>query len=115
MELNEHFVKLISQLSRQSEWPSPLVPAGLKAELRTYQHDGFAWLAFLRRYGLGACLADDMGLGKTVQFIAYLLHVKETTLERKEKRLPSLLICPTSVLGNWQKELERFAPSLQVI
>lgn len=93
----------------------PPVPSGLKAELRPYQHEGFAWLAFLRQYGLGACLADDMGLGKTVQFIAYLLHVKETTPKRDEKRLPSLLICPTSVLGNWQKELERFAPSLRVM
>lgn len=115
VELNEHLVKLIGQLGRQSEWPSLPVPAGLKAELRSYQHDGFAWLAFLRRYGLGACLADDMGLGKTVQFIAYLLHVKETAMEREERRLPSLLICPTSVLGNWQKELERFAPSLRVM
>ncbi|GAE06014.1 helicase, SNF2/RAD54 family [Paenibacillus sp. JCM 10914] len=87
----------------------------LKAELRTYQQDGFAWLSFLRRYGLGACLADDMGLGKTVQFIAYLLHMKEENMERRESRRPSLLICPTSVLGNWQKELARFAPSLDVM
>ncbi|MCJ8014541.1 DEAD/DEAH box helicase [Paenibacillus sp. KQZ6P-2] len=114
VELNEHLTKLIGQLGQQSEWPKLAVPAGLKAELRSYQYDGFSWLAFLRRFGLGACLADDMGLGKTVQFITYLLHLKENPLDA-DHRLPSLLICPTSVLGNWQKELNRFAPSLNVM
>ncbi|WP_422659432.1 DEAD/DEAH box helicase [Paenibacillus sp. EC2-1] len=114
VELNEHLVGLISQLQRQNEWPELPIPEGLQAELRTYQREGYAWLAFLRRFGLGACLADDMGLGKTVQFITYLLHVKETTTDQ-ESRLPSLLICPTSVLGNWQKELSRFAPSIRVM
>ncbi|WP_054954887.1 DEAD/DEAH box helicase [Paenibacillus dakarensis] len=114
VELNEYLLGLISQLQRQNEWPELPVPEGLHAELRTYQREGYAWLSFLRRFGLGACLADDMGLGKTVQFITYLLHVKETT-EGQESRLPSLLICPTSVLGNWQKELRRFAPSIRVM
>ncbi|GGH36464.1 DEAD/DEAH box helicase [Paenibacillus segetis] len=114
VELNEHLIKLMSQLGRQSEWPKLPVPSELRAELRTYQYDGYSWLAFLRRFGLGACLADDMGLGKTVQFIAYLLHLKETNMDG-DKALPSLLICPTSVLGNWQKELSRFAPSLRVM
>ncbi|MEC0234554.1 DEAD/DEAH box helicase [Paenibacillus kribbensis] len=114
VELNAHLLKLISQLGRQSEWPALDVPGGLQAELRTYQRDGYAWLAFLRRFGLGACLADDMGLGKTVQFIAYLLHLQEMAAETGV-RSNSLLICPTSVLGNWQKELSRFAPSLKVL
>jgi SNF2 family DNA or RNA helicase len=114
VELNEHLLKIMSQLKGQSEWPTLAVPAGLQAELRTYQQDGYAWLVFLRRFGLGACLADDMGLGKTVQFIAYLLHLKESTVDHKTN-FPSLLICPTSVLGNWQKELSRFAPSLRVM
>ncbi|MCQ6562361.1 DEAD/DEAH box helicase [Paenibacillus mendelii] len=114
VELNEHLVKLISQLGQQAEWPALEAPAGLRADLRSYQRDGFAWLAFLRRFGLGACLADDMGLGKTVQFIAYLLHVKEA-YGAQEAGSPSLLICPTSVLGNWQKELSRFAPTLTVM
>lgn len=114
VELNEHLIKLISQLGRQSEWPKLAVPSGLRAELRTYQYDGYSWLVFLRRFGLGACLADDMGLGKTVQFIAYLLHLQETRTDG-DTRCPSLLICPTSVLGNWQKELSRFAPSLKVM
>ncbi|MEX2416415.1 MAG: DEAD/DEAH box helicase [Paenibacillaceae bacterium] len=113
VELNEHLVKLIGQLGQQAEWPKLAVPAGLHAELRPYQQSGYAWLAFLRRFGLGACLADDMGLGKTVQFIAYLLHIQENTAE--DSKVPSLLICPTSVLGNWQKELTRFAPSLNVM
>ncbi|MEC0243698.1 DEAD/DEAH box helicase [Paenibacillus dokdonensis] len=114
VELNEHLVKLISQLGQQSEWPKLPVPSGLKAELRSYQYDGYSWLAFLRRFGLGACLADDMGLGKTVQFITYLLHLKESSADAAHRQ-PSLLICPTSVLGNWQKELSRFAPSLNVM
>ncbi|WP_139991372.1 DEAD/DEAH box helicase [Paenibacillus paridis] len=114
VELNEHLMKLVSQLSQQSEWPVLNVPTGLNAELRTYQREGFAWLAFLRRFGLGACLADDMGLGKTVQLIAYLLHLKENSAREKEQS-PTLIICPTSVLGNWQKEISRFAPSLNVM
>ncbi|BBH22951.1 putative ATP-dependent helicase YwqA [Paenibacillus baekrokdamisoli] len=113
VELNKHLITLISQLGQQAEWPKLDEPVGLQAELRAYQRDGYSWLAFLRRFGLGACLADDMGLGKTVQFIAYLLQLKETT--PNTDRFPSLLICPTSVLGNWQKELTRFAPSLRVM
>ncbi|MGQ4680766.1 DEAD/DEAH box helicase [Paenibacillus polymyxa] len=114
VELNAHLLRLISQLGRQSEWPALDVPDGLQAELRTYQQDGYAWLAFLRRFGLGACLADDMGLGKTVQFITYLLHLQDIAAETGVHS-SSLLICPTSVLGNWQKELSRFAPSLKVM
>ena len=64
----------------------------------------------MRNEKFGACLADDMGLGKTVQLIAYLLHVHE----KEDVQTPSLIICPTSVLGNWQKELAKFAPSLNV-
>ncbi|MCA0756578.1 DEAD/DEAH box helicase [Paenibacillus sp. N4] len=111
VELNRHLKKLVSQLGGQSEWPKLAAPAGLDAELRSYQQDGYAWLSFLRRFGLGACLADDMGLGKTVQLIAYLLNIKETAGGTSS---PSLIVCPTSVLGNWQKELGRFAPSLNV-
>lgn len=112
VELDAHLTRLIAKINQQSEWPQLNPPAGLRAELRSYQLDGFAWLAFLRRFGLGACLADDMGLGKTVQLITYLLHAKEQADEGMG--LPSLIICPTSVLGNWQKEISRFAPSLRV-
>lgn len=126
VELNSHLIQLIAQLGQQTEWPKLAVPTSLQAELRAYQHQGYAWLVFLRRFGLGACLADDMGLGKTVQLIAYLLHLKESAVpvdsaatldsgHSPSTRRPSLIICPTSVLGNWQKELNRFAPSLNVM
>jgi SNF2 family DNA or RNA helicase len=84
-------------------------PQGLRGQLRPYQRYGFSWLAFHRRWGLGVCLADDMGLGKTIQTIALLLHEKET---RGELPAPTLLICPTSVVTNWEREIARFAPSL---
>ncbi len=115
VELNEHMIKLIGQLNQHSEHPKLAVPTELRAELRAYQQDGYAWLSFLRGFGLGACLADDMGLGKTVQLIAYLLHIKENTPDSDPNRIPSLIICPTSVLGNWQKEISRFAPTLKVL
>ncbi|WP_447006042.1 DEAD/DEAH box helicase [Saccharothrix isguenensis] len=84
-------------------------PPGLVAELRPYQQRGLAWLAFLDRLGLGACLADDMGLGKTVQLLALEAHNR-----RGGRRLPTLLVCPMSVVGNWQREAARFTPGLEV-
>jgi SNF2 family DNA or RNA helicase len=86
-------------------------PAGFRGELRPYQARGVGWLAFLEQWGLGACLADDMGLGKTIQFIAFLLHLKQQNALEK----PTLLICPTSVLGNWEREVKKFGPELKVI
>jgi hypothetical protein len=83
-------------------------PAGFHGTLRPYQRVGLGWLLRMRSLGLGACLADDMGLGKTVQLIAYLLE----TSDRPEA--PALIVCPTSVLGNWGHELARFAPELTV-
>jgi len=84
-------------------------PQSLQGQLRPYQQYGYSWLDFLRRWGMGACLADDMGLGKTIQTIAMLLREKE---QKGALPGPSLLICPTSVVFNWQKEVERFAPAL---
>ncbi|MFD2330287.1 DEAD/DEAH box helicase [Cohnella sp. GCM10020058] len=112
VELNEHLASFFAQLGRPSEWPLPEPPADLQATLRTYQREGFGWLTSLRRFGLGAVLADDMGLGKTVQLIAYLLQLRHDT--PPERRRATLIVCPTSVLGNWQKEIARFAPSLSV-
>jgi non-specific serine/threonine protein kinase len=94
-------------------------PVAFEGELRPYQQRGLAWLSFLSSLGLGACLADDMGLGKTVQLLALLLAEREQTSngsgKRRRKRLaPTLLVCPMSVAGNWQREAERFAPSLRV-
>ena len=83
-------------------------PADLQATLRPYQQRGLAWLAQLTELGLGGCLADDMGLGKTVQLIALHLHRRPLDLG------PTLVVCPTSLLGTWQRELERFAPQTPV-
>lgn len=83
-------------------------PEEFVGTLRGYQVRGFSWLAYLERLGFGACLADDMGLGKTIQVIATLLRDK--TLDPNAG--PTLLIAPTSVLGNWLRETRRFAPSL---
>ncbi|MCB0063681.1 MAG: DEAD/DEAH box helicase [Caldilineaceae bacterium] len=85
-------------------------PENFAGELRPYQRRGVGWLNYLGQLGLGACLADDMGLGKTVQAIALLLHQRE---QQEEERMPSLLLCPTSVVANWRHEVERFAPTLR--
>lgn len=74
------------------------------------KEEGFEWLVFMRDQKFGACLADDMGLGKTVQLITYMLH----TVSVLQIDKPTLIVCPTSVVGNWQKELTRFAPDLEV-
>lgn len=111
VELNDHLTKWLEQLQHTSEIPLIEKPESFLGDLRPYQLQGVSWLLFLRRFGLGGCLADDMGLGKTIQFMAYLTYVKE---RRTEQHNPSLLICPTSVIGNWQKELEKFAPSIRV-
>ncbi|MDG2291214.1 MAG: DEAD/DEAH box helicase, partial [Phycisphaerales bacterium] len=79
--------------------------------LRPYQLTGLSWLRFLDRFGLGACLADDMGLGKTVQLIA-LLQDERARLAKGVMLPPTLLVVPTSVMGNWARELERFAPEI---
>ncbi|WP_405489696.1 DEAD/DEAH box helicase [Nocardia sp. NBC_00511] len=87
-------------------------PVGLKAQLRPYQQRGLAWLSTMSRLGCGAILADDMGLGKTVQVLALLAHERETATAAVG---PTLLVCPMSVVGNWQRETERFTPDLRVL
>jgi superfamily II DNA or RNA helicase len=87
-------------------------PGSLQATLRPYQERGLNWLVTLGSLGLGACLADDMGLGKTMQLLAYLLRRKD---EEPTDLRPALLIAPTSVIGNWEREIERFAPSLEIV
>ena len=84
-------------------------PAGFQGELRPYQLRGLAWLDGLARLGLGGILADDMGLGKTIEVLALLLHRQQ---QNPQVGAPTLLICPTSLLGNWERELAKFAPSL---
>ncbi|MCX3062991.1 DEAD/DEAH box helicase, partial [Streptomyces beihaiensis] len=81
-------------------------PPGLRATLRDYQLRGLAWLDLMTSLGLGGCLADDMGLGKTITLIA--LHL------RRDHPKPTLVVCPASLLGNWQREIEKFAPGVLV-
>ncbi len=104
----------IRDLQSQIEGSKPFdeleMPDGFRGVLRPYQLRGYSWLAFLRQWGLGACLADDMGLGKTIQTLA--LVQREWSAGRKR---PALLVCPTSVVNNWKKEIERFTPGLPVM
>lgn len=102
---------LLAALERKEQLESVEPPEGFVGQLRPYQLRGLSWLAFLRRWGLSACLADDMGLGKTIQAIALLLHERE----RNGEVPPALLVCPTSLVGNWAREVERFAPSLRTM
>ncbi|WP_349596575.1 DEAD/DEAH box helicase [Azospirillum argentinense] len=103
--------RMAAALSEAGGIPAVPAPAGLRATLRPYQQAGLAWLRFLAGHGFGGILADDMGLGKTVQALAHLLAEKEAgRLDR-----PSLLVAPTSVLGNWRAEVQRFAPELRTL
>ena len=94
-----------------AETPELAPPATLKGELRPYQRTGYGWLKALSESGFGGVLADDMGLGKTVQTLALLAH---RHLEEKADR-PSLLVVPTSLVGNWRREAARFVPDLKLL
>ena len=100
---------LARQVASIASAPEPLEPPpGLMATLRPYQQRGLAWLAGMCGAGLGGCLADDMGLGKTIQVIALHLH------RRDSKAGPTLVVCPASLLGTWEREVRRFAPDIPV-
>jgi superfamily II DNA or RNA helicase len=105
------FARALDRLRHADREHVPL-PTGLRATLRPYQQRGYAWLVTMSALGLGACLADDMGLGKTVQMLAWLLHRRERF---PQDARPALLVAPTSVLGNWEREVSRFAPDLAVV
>nr|WP_239586818.1 DEAD/DEAH box helicase [Shouchella xiaoxiensis] len=100
----------LTDLYKNDPEETPL-PAQFNGNLRPYQKKGFDWLIHLRKVGFGGCLADDMGLGKSIQTIAYMLYVLEN---QPNKKAPFLLICPTSLLYNWQLECEKFAPHLKL-
>jgi len=104
-------LSLIDAVRGFSSFEPLAAPAHFQATLRPYQEDGLGWLQFLRRHGLGGILADDMGLGKTVQTLAHLAIEKQQDRLRK----PSLIVAPVSVLGNWQQEIRRFAPELELL
>ncbi len=94
--------------------PTP-APPGFLATLRPYQERGLSWLAFLSSLGLGACLADDMGLGKTVQLLALETHDRQVgSGAGAAPTAPTLILCPMSLVGTWQREAARFAPGLRV-
>lgn len=90
------------------------VPETLAGTMRDYQKIGFKWLKTLARYGFSGILADEMGLGKTLQIIAVLLSEKEKSAEKEEGGLPSLVVTPTSLMYNWEREFKKFAPALNV-
>ena len=110
IKMSRKFSKFWKQISTFSTMDVPSLPRGINAELREYQTRGFGWLWFLYQYGLNGILADDMGLGKTLQALALLQKAKE-----KNKKATSLVVCPTSVVFNWENEIEKFAPGLSCL
>jgi Superfamily II DNA/RNA helicases, SNF2 family len=104
LEMDDSLEKWIEAIIHRKFEELP-VPEEIRGVLRPYQVRGFSWLAFLSQFSLGGCLADDMGLGKTIQAIAFLAHLRKT-----EEEKPFLLVCPTSLLGNWYRELQKFWP-----
>lgn len=108
IDRNDALAQMLDNLRDQNRLQPIDNPAQLQAQLREYQKRGVAWLGYLEQLGLNGCLADDMGLGKTMQVIAHLLLERE----KNANVAPTLLIAPTSVLGNWRKETQKFAPQL---
>ncbi|TCO32917.1 SNF2 family DNA or RNA helicase [Kribbella steppae] len=103
-DANGSLASMLARL-RAAEDPAPFEqPVGLQATLREYQRRGVAWMAQLAHLGLGGCLADDMGLGKTIQVIALHLQLRG--------RGPTLVVCPSTLLGTWEREFARFAPDV---
>lgn len=105
LKADEGFRQLMKRIE-EAEKLQPTIPTNIHAELRPYQEQGFVWMSRLAHWGAGACLADDMGLGKTLQAI--------TLMQSRAALGPQLVLMPTSVLLNWQQELQRFAPALTV-
>ncbi len=102
--------RFLERLQGKARYETLRPPKKFAGKLRPYQVRGFSWLAYLRRYGLGACLADDMGLGKTIQALALIQSDHEAGVRR-----PVLIACPLSVVSNWKKEAERFTPGLSIL
>ncbi len=107
----------LAELEGQAPFEELSVPQQFHGTLRPYQVRGYSWLSFLQRWGLGACLADDMGLGKTPQTLAFIQTRWLTAREKNPQvsKRPTLVICPTSVVSNWQREAAHFTPDLPVL
>ncbi len=110
LKMSRKFSKFFKEISTFSNMENTPLPKSTVAELREYQAKGYSWLWFLYKYGLNGILADDMGLGKTVQTLTLLQKAKE-----KDGKEPTLVICPTSVVFNWENEIEKFAPNLKYL
>lgn len=107
VELDTEIEQMISRLQNKDKLEQLASPSSLQATLRPYQERGLSWLSYLENLGMGACLADDMGLGKTMQVISLLLN--------NPKDHAGLLVAPTSVVGNWMREIQKFAPTLKCL
>ena len=107
-DYDDAFARVIKDFTKPVE---VTVPKTLNGELRPYQQIGLKWLWTNVSKGFGACMADDMGLGKTIQVISLILKLKE----EKSLTKPVLVICPTTLMGNWMKELQMFAPTLDAV
>jgi len=103
--------ELLESTSENESLPEIPQPAAFQGQLRPYQLTGLRWMAFLSKFGIGTCLADDMGLGKTIQLIVLLQHER---IDGNTDIGPTLLVVPTSVVGNWCRELDKFSPELRV-
>ena len=102
--------KAMTELRGEGGIPAVKAPPGLEATLRHYQEGGLSWLWFLHKHGLSGILADDMGLGKTIQALSLVQKIKN-----EEGSKPSLVVAPTSVLANWEREAEKFTPGLKTL
>ena len=108
--LSENFTKFWEQISTFSKGEGEELPKSVNAEFREYQIKGFNWLWFMYKYGLNGILADDMGLGKTLQALSLLQKAKE-----EEGTEPTLVVCPTTVVFNWESEIAKFTPELSCL
>ncbi|MEM1164764.1 MAG: DEAD/DEAH box helicase [Planctomycetota bacterium] len=106
---------LLERAEGEGKMPLIAEPEGFFATLRPYQRKGLSWLAFLDRLGLGPCLADDMGLGKTIQLLALLVHERRIAEAGGEAVGPTLIVVPMSIVDNWKRESEKFAPKLRIL
>ena len=108
--LSDRFKTFWEQMSTFSTAEETTLPQGINAEFREYQLKGFGWLWFMYKYGLNCILADDMGLGKTLQALTVLQKAKE-----EDGPMPTLVIAPTTVVFNWESEIQKFAPTLSCL
>ncbi|MDD3014800.1 MAG: SNF2-related protein, partial [Candidatus Gastranaerophilales bacterium] len=110
LSMSPKFEKFWNQICTFNTLEEIEIPEGVNAQFRDYQKKGFNWLWFLYSYGLNGILADDMGLGKTLQTLTLIQKAKE-----EDGNKPALVVCPTSVVFNWEAEIDKFAPGLKCL